>query len=58
MLMAHASGVPTLRKVREGWGTHSFCAGSEIKRVGHPPYPGSYVEYVQKLGREAHGIYS
>ena len=37
MLMAHASEVPTLRKMREGWGTHSFCAGSEIKRMGHPP---------------------
>ena len=25
------------RRVREGWGTHSFCADREIKRVGHLP---------------------
>ena len=30
---------PTLRKVREGWGTHSVGLGKFVKkeRVGHPP---------------------
>jgi hypothetical protein len=30
--------VPTLRKVREGWGTRTGCIGgaSEIKNLGHP----------------------
>jgi hypothetical protein len=28
---------PTLREVREGWGTPCVVDGSEIKSLGHPP---------------------
>ena len=28
---------PTLRRVREGWGTPSVIYASEIKSLGHPP---------------------
>jgi len=28
---------PTLRKVREGWGTPSVTDASEIKGLDHPP---------------------
>jgi hypothetical protein len=29
---------PTLRKVREGWGSPSVTCASEIKGLGHPPF--------------------
>ena len=28
--------MPTLRKEREGWGTHFLADGGEIKSLGHP----------------------
>ncbi len=28
---------PTLRKVREGWGTHRVIYADEIRNLGHPP---------------------
>jgi hypothetical protein len=30
--------VPTLRKVREEWGTSFYSSVSAIERVGHPPH--------------------
>jgi hypothetical protein len=33
---------PTLRKVREGWGTASVIYASEIKGLGHPPRSSSF----------------
>jgi hypothetical protein len=34
-----ASVVPTLRKVREGWGTQCVFDSSKVKSLGHPPSP-------------------
>ena len=37
MLIRRISLPPTLRKVREGRGTHISGSAGEIKSVGHPP---------------------
>jgi hypothetical protein len=42
-----------------GLGSRVLELGGESGTDRHPTvYPGSYVEYVQKLGHEAPGIYS
>jgi hypothetical protein len=35
--MMRALGIPTLRKVREGWATQGGACAGEIKSVGHSP---------------------
>ena len=47
------------RMFLRGLGSHVLELGGESGTDRHPTvYPGSYVEYVQKLGHEAPGIYS
>jgi len=47
------------RMFLRGLGSRVLELGGESGRDRHPTvYPGSYVEYVQKLGHEAPGIYS
>jgi hypothetical protein len=37
--MSDASWNPTLRRVREGWGTLCVAYASEVKSLGHPLLP-------------------
>ena len=47
------------RMFLRGLGSRVLELGGESGTDRHPTvYPGSYVEYVQKLGHEAPGIYS
>ena len=47
------------RMFLRGLGSRVLELGGESGTDCHPTvYPGSYVEYVQKLGHEAPGIYS
>ena len=49
----------TTRMFLRGLGSRVLELGGESGTDRHPTvYPGSYVEYVQKLGHEAPGIYS
>ncbi len=40
-----AFAVPTLRKRREGWGTHFSCATLGSQRLGRPTKPGAAVSW-------------
>jgi hypothetical protein len=62
-----AKGSPVCSRISVSYDHTFLCElGSRVLELGgesgtdrHPTvYPGSYVEYVQKLGHEAPGIYS